>query len=128
MQKLQELTHSVTLQTPAAGFVGVPAAVFIGVVSSAISNLLTSLKGFFRFDDAMDIYACHGVAGIVGLVFTGVFCQASVAANDGYTDIAGGWIDGNYIQVGYQFAWICATWGWTFVVSWILMALINMIP
>lgn len=60
----------------------------------------------------MDIYACHGVAGIVGLVFTGVFCQASVAANDGYTDIAGGWIDGNYIQVGYQFAWICATWGW----------------
>jgi Amt family ammonium transporter len=86
--------------------------VFIGVVSAAISNLLTSLKGFFRFDDAMDIYACHGVAGIVGLVFTGVFCQASVAANDGYTAIAGGWIDGNYIQVGYQFAWICATWGW----------------
>lgn len=34
-------------------------SIFIGVVSAAISNLLTTLKGFFAFDDAMDIYACR---------------------------------------------------------------------
>lgn len=67
-------------QTPAAGYVGAPASVFIGVVAAAIANLLTSLKGLFGFDDAMDIYACHGVAGMVGLVFTGVFAQCECLA------------------------------------------------
>ena len=46
--------------TPAAGYIGAPAAAFIGIMASVVSNLLTSLKGWFRFDDAMDIYACHG--------------------------------------------------------------------
>ncbi|GAA5884023.1 hypothetical protein JCM16303_001363 [Sporobolomyces ruberrimus] len=114
--------------TPAAGFVGYGPSIFIGVVAAAVSNALTTLKGFFSFDDAMDIYACHGVAGIVGLVFTGVFAQASIAATDGYTVIDGGWLDGNYIQVGKQLAYVCACWGWTFVVSYILMFLINLIP
>lgn len=107
---------------------GAPAAVFIGVVSSVMSNILTSLKGWFRFDDAMDIYACHGVAGIVGLVFTGVFAQASVTANDGFTVVPGGWLDGNYRQVGVQLAYICAVWGYVFFVSYLLMFLIDHIP
>lgn len=107
-------------------------SIFIGVVAAAMSNLLTTLKGFFAFDDAMDIYACRasppplpsflpplltprgadGVAGICGLVFTGVFAQADIAATDGYTVIDGGWLDGHYIQVGKQLAYICAVWGW----------------
>ncbi|GAA6052558.1 hypothetical protein JCM3770_003242 [Rhodotorula araucariae] len=114
--------------TPAAGYVGYGPSIFIGVVASAISNLLTTLKGFFNFDDAMDIYACHGVAGIVGLVFTGVFAQSEIAGLDGYTVIEGGWVDGQYRVVGWQFAYICAVWGWTFAMSYILMTLINLIP
>ncbi|KAG0655762.1 hypothetical protein C6P46_000724 [Rhodotorula mucilaginosa] len=114
--------------TPAAGFVGYGPAIFIGAFAAIVSNLLTTLKGLFAFDDAMDIYACHGVAGIVGLVFTGVFAQAEIAATDGYTVIPGGWLDGNYVQVGWQLAYICAVWGWTFVVSYSLMFLINLIP
>ncbi|BGP58638.1 hypothetical protein JCM8202v2_006307 [Rhodotorula sphaerocarpa] len=114
--------------TPAAGFVGYAPSIFIGAFAAIVSNLLTTLKGFFAFDDAMDIYACHGVSGIVGLVFTGVFAQQSIAATDGYSVIDGGWLDGNYIQVGKQLAYICAVWGWTFVVSYALMFLINLIP
>jgi hypothetical protein len=64
-------------------------------------------------------------SGIVGLVFTGVFAQASITATDGYTVIPGGWLDGNYVQVGKQLAYVFAVWGWTFVVSYILMTLIN---
>lgn len=41
-----------------------------------------------------------------------VWTTASVTANDGYTEIAGGWLDGNWVQVGYQLAWCCACWGW----------------
>ncbi|GAA5886996.1 hypothetical protein JCM6882_009410 [Rhodosporidiobolus microsporus] len=114
--------------TPAAGFCGYGPSIFIGVMAAAVANLLTTLKGFFAFDDAMDIYACHGCAGIVGLVFTGVFAQGTITATDGYTVIDGGWLDGNYVQVGKQLAYIFAVWGWTFVISYILMFLINLIP
>lgn len=114
--------------TPAAGFVGAPASVFIGIFAAAVSNLLTSLKGWFKFDDALDIYACHGVAGIVGLVLTGVFAQASVAYNDGFTVIPGGWIDHNYGQVGIQLAYVCCVWVYVFVVSYLLMLIIDHIP
>ncbi|KAK4053333.1 hypothetical protein OIO90_003945 [Microbotryomycetes sp. JL221] len=76
--------------TPAAGYVSVHASIAIGVLAAGISNLLTALKGFFSFDDAMDIYACHGVAGIVGLVFTGVFAESDVTFNDGFAVIPGG--------------------------------------
>ncbi|GAA5979287.1 hypothetical protein JCM11641_001983 [Rhodosporidiobolus odoratus] len=114
--------------TPAAGFVGYGPSIFIGVVAAVFSNILTTLKGFFAFDDAMDIYACHAVSGIVGLVFTGVFAQNVIASTDGYTTIDGGWLDGNYVQVGKQLAYIFAVWGWTFTISYILMTLINLIP
>jgi len=40
----------------------------------------------------MDIFAVHALAGVVGLFMTGLFAQASVAANDGYAVIDGGWL------------------------------------
>jgi len=45
-----------------------------------------------RVDDPMDIFAVHALAGVVGLFMTGLFAQASVAANDGYAVIDGGWL------------------------------------
>lgn len=55
----------------------------------------------------MDIFAVHALAGIVGLLMTGLFAQASVAANDGFSEIAGGWMDRNWIQLAKQLAWVC---------------------
>ena len=76
----------------------------------------------------MDIYAVHGIAGIIGLLMTGIFAQASVAANDGYAVIDGGWLDGNWIQLAKQIAWIAVGSAWTFVVTYLIMFLINLIP
>lgn len=76
----------------------------------------------------MDIYAVHGIAGIVGVLMTGIFAQASVAANDGYAAIDGGWLDGNWIQLAKQLAWAAVGTAWTFVVTCIIMFLINLIP
>lgn len=45
-----------------------------------------------RVDDPMDIFAVHALAGIVGVLMTGLFAQSSVAANDGFSDIDGGWL------------------------------------
>jgi Amt family ammonium transporter len=69
--------------TPAAGFVSIPHAIFIGIFSSIVSNLVVS-KFPKKIDDALDVFACHGVGGMTGMLLTGVF--ASKAVNSAVTD------------------------------------------
>lgn len=59
--------------TPAAGFVSMPHALFIGLFASIVSNLVVSKFPKGKIDDALDVFACHGVGGMVGMVLTGVF-------------------------------------------------------
>ena len=49
------------------------------------------------------------------------FAQSSVAANDGFSQIGGGWLDRNWIQLAKQLAWCCVGLGWTFVVTYAIM-------
>lgn len=64
--------------TPAAGFVTIPHALVIGVVASIISNYLAHFKTKTALDDTLDVFPCHGVGGMVGMVFTGIFATKSV--------------------------------------------------
>ncbi|KAK6910155.1 hypothetical protein I203_104186 [Kwoniella mangroviensis CBS 8507] len=114
--------------TPAAGFVGAPAGALIGLVSAAVSNLSTRLKVTMRVDDPMDIFAVHALAGVVGVLMTGLFAQSSVAANDGFSEIDGGWMDHNWVQFAKQIVWALVGLGWTFVVTYAIMFVINLIP
>jgi Amt family ammonium transporter len=70
--------------TPAAGFVSIPSAIFIGVFSSIVSNIVVSKFPKGKIDDALDVFACHGVGGMTGMLLTGVF--ASKAVNSAVTD------------------------------------------
>ena len=70
--------------TPAAGFVSIPNAIFIGVFSSVVSNIVVSKFPKGKIDDALDVFACHGVGGMTGMLLTGVF--ASKAINPAVTD------------------------------------------
>jgi Amt family ammonium transporter len=63
--------------TPAAGFVSLGASVFIGVVSSIISNLAVFWKSKSSLDDTLDVFPCHGVGGMVGMLLTAVFADKS---------------------------------------------------
>nr|WP_315220453.1 ammonium transporter [uncultured Flavobacterium sp.] len=64
--------------TPAAGFVSIPHALAIGIIASVISNLVVSKFPKGKIDDALDVFACHGVGGMVGMLLTGVFASNSV--------------------------------------------------
>ncbi len=70
--------------TPAAGFVSIPSAIFIGVFSSIVSNIVVRIFHKGKIDDALDVFACHGVGGMTGMLLTGVF--ASKAVNSAVTD------------------------------------------
>lgn len=64
--------------TPAAGFVGLPQSCFIGFISSIISNLAVHWKGKTTVDDTLDVFPCHGVGGIVGMICTGIFASKDI--------------------------------------------------
>ena len=66
--------------TPAAGYVTPGAALVIGVLASCASHVAIHLRNRTQIDDALDVFACHGVAGILGALLTGVFATTSVNA------------------------------------------------
>ena len=71
--------------TPAAGFVTVGASLCIGVVASAVSTFAVRWKSQSNLDDTLDVFPCHGVGGMVGMVATGLFASKAVnpAGEDG---------------------------------------------
>ena len=64
--------------TPAAGFVSIPHAIAIGLIASITSNLVVSTFPKGKIDDALDVFACHGVGGMVGMLLTGVFASKAI--------------------------------------------------
>jgi len=64
--------------TPAAGFVTPVSALAIGAAGAAAAFAAIRLRAGTRLDDSLDVFACHGVAGIVGAVLTGVFASTAV--------------------------------------------------
>lgn len=61
--------------TPAAGFVSIRHSIVIGLVASVVSNLAVHWKTKSTLDDTLDVFPCHGVGGMVGMVLTGVFAK-----------------------------------------------------
>ncbi|WP_304068212.1 ammonium transporter [Pedobacter glucosidilyticus] len=66
--------------TPAAGFVTVSNALVIGIVAAVVSNLVVIWRSRTSIDDTLDVFPCHGVGGMVGMLLTGVFANQAVNA------------------------------------------------
>jgi ammonium transporter, Amt family len=78
----------------------------------------------------MDVFAEHGVAGMIGLLFNAFFAADYIIGLDGVNTgiINGGWLNHNYKQLYIQVAYIVAATGYAFVMSAILALIINFIP
>ena len=61
--------------TPAAGFVSVGASIFIGLSASIVSNLAAHWRSKTELDDTLDVFPCHGLGGMVGMLLTAVFAD-----------------------------------------------------
>lgn len=65
--------------TPAAGFVSVQNAIIMCTLAGIICNLLTHfIKVKTKLDDALDVFACHGMGGILGAMMTGLFAETEI--------------------------------------------------
>jgi Amt family ammonium transporter len=70
--------------TPAAGFVGPAAAILIGFGAGVFCFFtLDFIKGALKIDDALDVFAVHGIGGIWGALATGLFADSSIGGFDG---------------------------------------------
>jgi ammonium transporter, Amt family len=65
--------------TPACGFVTVPQSIFVGAISAMVSNYLAHIRAErTTLDDTLDVFPCHGVGGMMGMLLTGVFASHKV--------------------------------------------------
>ena len=69
--------------TPASGFVGPMAAVVIGFVVGIVSFFAIEFKNKMGFDDALDVWAVHGIGGIWGALAVGLFAQSAINGVNG---------------------------------------------
>src|SRR5207247_8621340 len=67
--------------TPASGFVTPGGALFIGLVAGGLCYSATLLRARSRVDDALDVFAVHGVGGMFGAIATGVLTTSAVQAS-----------------------------------------------
>jgi Amt family ammonium transporter len=105
--------------TPAAGFVNIGSALIIGLAAGIVSNLVANWRaGRSRIDDALDVFACHGIGGIFGSIATGIFASAAING-------ASGLIYGNVHQFLVQLAAIGVVVPFAFFGSYGLLKLVN---
>ena len=101
--------------TPAAGYVTIRESVVIGLVASVISNLAAHWKSKSTLDDTLDVFPCHGVGGMVGMLMTGIFAK-DVGLTSGHT-----------IHVPAHLGALVIVSIFSFVGSWILFKITDMI-
>jgi ammonium transporter, Amt family len=76
--------------TPAAGYVGYGPSLFIGFAAAVISNYACVFFKKTNLDDTLDVFPCHGIGGITGMILTGVFATENVGSA-GKGIVAGEW-------------------------------------
>ncbi|TKB95170.1 ammonium transporter [Pedobacter cryophilus] len=108
--------------TPAAGFVSIHHSIFIGVVAAVISNIVVYFKSKSSLDDTLDVFPCHGVGGMVGVVMTGIFATKLIngAGNDGL-------FFGNAAFFWVQIKTLFIAVGYSFILSYIIFKIVNFI-
>ena len=105
--------------TPAAGYVSLSTAALIGIMAGVICYYAVALKNKLGWDDALDVWGVHGVGGLIGVIFLGIF--ASKVWNPAGSD---GLLLGNVGFFGKQCAavLISSVWafGFTYGMLWII--------
>jgi Amt family ammonium transporter len=107
--------------TPASGFVQPMSSLAIGLAAGFFCSFMVfQVKSRFGYDDSLDAFGVHGAGGTLGAVLTGVFATYLINPVYGPGKPTGA-IDGNWSQIGHQFAAVGAAWGLSIVGTPILL-------
>jgi ammonium transporter, Amt family len=106
--------------TPCAGYVPTWSAFAIGLLAGSVCYFAVRLKERMKWDDALDVWAAHGVGGIMGSVLLGVF--ASTAINAAGAD---GLLRGDARFFGIQVAAVAIVASYSFAATWIILKILD---
>ena len=106
--------------TPASGYVTAGGAVLIGLGAGGLCYSATLLRERLRVDDALDVFAVHGVGGMFGAVATGVFAVAAIGGVSGA-------VQGNVGQVFVQLAAVAATVAFAAGATYVIVKLVDFV-
>jgi len=104
--------------TPASGFVDPSSAIVIGFLAGAVCYGAILLRERLKIDDALDVWAVHGVGGTLGVLLTGVLAVTAIGG-------AKGLVEGNVSQVGTQLIAIVAIWIYSAVATLIILKVVD---
>ena len=104
--------------TPASGYVDASAAIIIGFAAGATCYGAILLRERLKVDDALDVWAVHGVGGTLGAILTGVFAVAAVGGVSGL-------VEGNGSQVLKQLVAVAATWIYSGVATFAILKVVD---
>jgi len=102
--------------------VGPMSAILIGLGAGFLCYLAVLAKPKLGYDDSLDVVGVHGVGGIWGALATGLFASKAVNAAG-----ADGLFFGNPSLLGVQFIAVLTTMVYSFVLSWILLKVVDAI-
>jgi len=106
--------------TPASGYVTAGGALLIGLMVGGLCYSATLLRERLRIDDALDVFAVHGVGGMFGAIATGVLATTAINAFPGL-------IDGNPGQVATQAIAVGATIAYAVVATYVIVKAVDFV-
>jgi len=108
--------------TPGAGYINTFSAVLVGLVAGSLSYWAIVKKGKFGYDDSLDVVGIHGVAGVFGMLLTGVLASKAVNAAG-----ADGLLVGNVNFFGAQVLAVVVVGGFSACGTWGILKLVDRI-
>ena len=106
--------------TPASGYVGPMPSIVIGLAAGVLCNYVANWRARTTLDDSLDVFACHGVGGMLGTFATGLFASAAINATG-----PNGLFFGNPEQVVSQIVGIVVVALFAFLGTYVLLRVIN---
>jgi len=116
--------------TPAAGFVDLSGALILGAIASAICYyMVVFVKNKLGYDDSLDAFGVHGIAGLIGIIGTGIFANPNVTKPFGIGGSTGvvGLVHGSATLLGVQILGAVISMAMAFGLTMLILFLIDKI-
>src|SRR3990167_8030428 len=106
--------------TPASGFVGPVAAIAIGIIAGVVTYAAVFIRSNkVKIDDTLDVWAAHGIGGLIGALLTGIFAEKIINGAG-----ANGLLFGNPKQLLIQIIAVAAAAIYSFVATWVIIKIL----
>ena len=108
--------------TPAAGYVDTRGAIIIGLAAGILCYCGILVRKHYKFDDALDVWGVHGIAGTMGMIAVGLFATASINTNVINNGLFYG---GGFTLLTAQLIAVVVVWIFAFGITYVMLKVLS---